>query len=58
MTFDEWWNTHWYSYSPASTEAGKAIWDAAITAALEKLDEHWYSKDKAQKAVQDLLTAS
>ena len=32
-------------------------WNIAINSALDKLDEHWYSKDKAQKAVQDLLTA-
>jgi len=29
LTFDEWWNTHWYNCTAASTETGKLIWNAA-----------------------------
>ena len=61
MTFEEWYN-NWYKELPqyrgfVCRDDMKQAWDAAIKAALEELNTHWYSKDKAQKAVDDLLTS-
>ena len=59
MTFNEWYGQdEIHTYNKTEHECMKMAWNAAINAALEELDTHWYSKDKAQKAVQDLLTNS